>query len=612
MDDLLLQLIDIIKTGKTHKNYKKTVELATLYRQIITNEDTDDLYKKVDKREEEEWFKQRKRLTNLILMPMSNAVLAPLNKVARSNDLRRDIKYSNDANKTKVADLEELLANFYGDKSLDYYSRNRFRRLSDIDPNSWIVIEWQSVFTPQAEYVQPYPFEVRASEAIYFEYQKYILQYLVVLTIDEKTKLRKYTLYGKDQTIVLNQIDPRKDGLLLNETEAIQELNGMLYVCINRKDYYQIFIPPPHNLGYVPAYRTGYHLDTATDELTCVNTFHQSLPYFLDSVKAKSEKDLTFALHTFPIRIQYEQPCPECNHGVSIDGGTCGVCHGKGTLISTSTQETITIPMPKSKDEFIPLESLLTYVRPPSDIIDIMLRNIDTLEVKIWNAVWGTDAVSRQEIGEAVTATEKIITEQAKYDKLYTCAEHICNFWTFAANVIADVTGLNNGLEVLYMSIGKEFSMNSMEELTAQYKVQKDNGMTYDVFQDTEREMVKLKYSNDPEYLKRYDTRSMFRPFADKDKDQINIILSDRTLSTQYDRVLWVNYDTIWDTLELADPNVYQKPIKEIKALLDKEVNRLIADINGTTSQTEKPDMSEPEKDTTEDTDETTEDTDTE
>jgi len=597
MDELLLQLIDIIKNSKTHKHYKRTVELARLYRQIITNEDTDELYHKVDKREEQEWFLQRKRLTNLVLMPMSNTVLAPLNKVARSNDLRRDIKYVNDANNKRSADLELIMAEFAGKQSLDYYSRNRFRRLSDIDPNSWIVIEWQSVYAPQTEYVKPYPYEVSAKEAIYFEYERYILQLLVVKTlITGTTDFYKYTLYGKDQTIVLTQIDPQKQGLLLNETEAIQVLGDKMYVCINRKSYFEIFIPPAHNLGHVPAFRTGYHLDSATDEQTCVNTFHTGLPYFLDSVKAKSEKDLTFALHTFPIRIQYEQPCPECNHGVSLDGGTCGVCHGKGTLISTSTQETITIPMPKDKDSFIPLDSLLTFVRPPSDIIDIMLRNLDALEVKIWNAIWNRETVSTQEVAENITATAKIISEQAKYDILYPCAEHVCNFWTFAANTIAKVTGLNNGLEALYMSIGKEFSMNSMEELTAQYKVQKDNGMTYDVFQDTERELVKVKYSNDPSYIRKYDVRSMFRPFADKDKDQINIILSDRTLATQYDRVLWVNYDSIWDTLELADPNVYQKPPRELKALLDAEVKNLILQINAGNTVTEPVDMKEPEE----------------
>jgi len=95
--ELISKLADIVRKKKTHKYYERVCKLATLYKQIMTNEDTDPLFRQVVKREESEWFEQRKRLTNLVLMPISNHIRQPLTKVSRSNDLKREIKYKDDA-----------------------------------------------------------------------------------------------------------------------------------------------------------------------------------------------------------------------------------------------------------------------------------------------------------------------------------------------------------------------------------------------------------------------------------------------------------------------------------------------------------------------------------
>lgn len=574
---LVEQLAEIIKSKKRHKYYDRVVELADNYRRMMTNEDTDKFYRQVIKREQNEWFEQRKRLTNLVLMPLTHTILQPESKVSRSNDLHREIKFTNDSDGTQAKELTDILGHFQGDKSLEYYMRNRLHTLSNIDPNSWIVIEFPEVPAATDKRVQPYPYEVSAREAIMYEYSNYILQYLVAMT--EVTKdMVNYTYYGQNQTIKFAQLNTKKYGAYLNTSPGLHQYGDMTYYTIGRA-FYEVVIPIPHDIGHVPAYPAGYHMDPFTNETTYVNTFHTGVPYLMDTVKAKSERDLTMALHAFPIRIQYEPPCPSCGgRGVDENGAKCTTCKGTGTLISTTTQEVITFPLPHNaaQADLINLDGLIAFSRPPTDIIQVMIDNLDKIKQDAYEAVWGKNTFI--ESAGNVTAEQILSQENNKYDNLYKLAEHMCNFWTFAAKTIANIVDMDNGLTI-WMSVGKEFSVKSKGELSLEYQSQKNAGMSSEITRNTEREIVKIDYSNEPDKLRRYDVRTMFRPFGDKTDAQIQTILVDKSETTIEDRVLWINYDRIWDDIELNNEGLYEKPVKEIKRLLDAAVKKLIVKI---------------------------------
>ena len=587
-EELIKRLAEIISRKERHTHYDRVVELAGDYRRIITNKDTDKFYHQVAKREENDWFEQRKRLTNLILMPIANHVLQPLRKVARSNDLKREIALTEDSNGTRLQELENILAKFAGTKSLDNYDRNRLLRLSDIDPNAWVVVEWPTVDKPSANRVQPYPYEVKSEQAIMFEYKEYILQYLAVMTCTDKAKqLMKYSIYGQNQTVVFQQFDNAVEKLPIGMDAGIVQYGENLYYVKNNQ--YFIVIPSiPHNLGEVPAMRVGYHTDEYTDDTTYINTFHKALPYFMASVKAKSEYDLLVALHLFPIRIQYEQTCPVCM-GAKVDanGKGCTACNGTGTLLTTSTQDVITFPMPRDKEEFLPLDSLIAFVRPPSDIIDVMVNNLESLKRDAFEAIWGKNTYV--ESAGTVTAEQILSQESSKYDNLYSCAEHLCNFWTFAAGIIARVTNIYREGDIIAMSVGKEFSVKSKYELSLEYRQQKEAGMPAEIYNKTMRDIYKIDYSNEPDMLRKLEVRMKFKPFNDKSNDQINVIITNKAETTIEDRVLWQNYEQIWSAIEMADPSVYSKTMKEIDAILKAEVQKWIDKI--ASQQTSTPEL---------------------
>jgi hypothetical protein len=577
---LIEQLAKILIEKIEHKHYARVCDLAEKYKKIITNEGTDGFFRQVIKREDNAWFDQRKRLTNLILMPLSNSILSPLNQVKNSHDLKREIKYDNDANGDNKKELEALLSNFAGEQSLDAYTRGRVLKLSDIDPNAWIVAEWPTVEKASETRVQPYPFEASAEDAFMFEYKQYKLKYLCV------ENENRYIIYGQNQTVIFTEVKigrDKDDRLVLplrEELGLIQEYDGQLYIMVEKDEFCIITCAIPHNLGYVPARRVGYRTDAYTNEETYINTFHVGLPYILDTVKAKSEKDLQFALTVFALSIRYDIPCPTCE-GTGTYGPeahTCPNCKGKKTLLSTSAQEAITLPLPREKEDMMDLNSLQAWSRPPTDIIDVMLTNLDNLNKLAFEAVWGKNTYVESG-GDAVTAEQIIAQENSKYNNLMSCAVNICDMWTFLANVVADVTELSKGL-TCRQSVGAEFSVLSQGQLEVRYKSQKDNGMSYEVISMTEKEIMKLMHSNEPTMLRKYEVKTRLRPFSDKTNEDIRLILTNKAETTIEDRVLWQNYEQIWDSIELIDPQIYEKPIKDIKAVLDSEVAALITKIN--------------------------------
>jgi hypothetical protein len=108
-------------------------------------------------------------------------------------------------NESDLNQFKEILDTFWGDSSLNDYMDVRWVELNDTDPNSFVVLEWQPF--GEDEHAQPYPFEVKSEEAIYYEYENKVLQYLVAMTGDE------FTIYGQNETVKLEKAEIRSSDI---------------------------------------------------------------------------------------------------------------------------------------------------------------------------------------------------------------------------------------------------------------------------------------------------------------------------------------------------------------------------------------------------------------
>ena len=585
--DYLEKLLDVIR-GKRHPFYGRTVSHAKDMSALITGEGMDDMMRQFNKREDDVLFAQRKRITQHITKTVCGNLMKPMYKIPRSNGAQRILMYKGDDGSRKD-ELEAILNRFWGKKSLDNWMNTRFIELNNIDPNTFVVLEWKD-FDADFERARPYPFEVSAVNSLMFEMEAGILTYFVAfLEVEENKELRpRYTIYTPDYAIVATKLTDDEVRVLFRVLPKIGEvvtINGNDYIVVNdRADVYRLDYPKPYNLGYVPAFQVGYKRDLFSGGVTYVSALDDAKPILMKMVKANSELDLTMALHTFPQKIQYVRRCnaPSCSHGELPDGKQCGQCHGTGMDVHTSAQDAILLELPRNPEDVISLANIIRYEAPPVDLVKFQADYIEKLSERCKTAIYNSEIFSRQEVAE--TATGKNIDLQHVYDALYPLAEDYSYKWKFCVKAVADITDMIENLIYDYF-FPKDFKMKSLSELYLDLKAINDSKASFFVKQNIENDIALYIYQDDSrEYLK-YRTKQAFYPFSGRDEKEAALIVA-TNLTTEFYKVMWANYGIIFDEIEreqyekgvdfyrLTRPrqwDIIEAKVKSIMTVVEKE-----------------------------------------
>ena len=583
MDELAI-MTDVIKEGKRHKWYDRTVKKAEKYLKIMTGEGIETLLQQFVVRETTEAFTQRKALTKLIVPTVAQNTMKPFYKIPKSNNFVRYIYYEGGEEDKKAQEKKqefiEIVGQFWGKHSVDNYLDTRYFELNPIDPNAWLIVEWND-FDSTQEHALPYPFEAKSYEAIYFEYERYELQYLVIKKEFEyksdtySGKYDVYTGYFHDRAVIFEELPEGKTDKE-GQRVTIAAKGG-------KEKEYLIIEPEPYNLGFVPAVRFGYNRDAYTDGETYLSPIDEAIPILEKMIKANSEMDLTMALHAFPQKLAYTKRCQNkgCNQGVMPDGSMCDVCKGSGKAVHTSAQDIIELDLPFNKEDMIDLNQMVTYIYPPVDLIKFQDEYIKSLTGLCKEAVFNSDIFSRQEIAE--TATGKNISLDNLYDTLYPCAVDYSEKWKFLIGTIADVTDMDSGLQFNFQ-FSNDFKLKSLTDLYADLqKANESNADSY-VKRSIQTDIARILFNDDEYAMKVYTTKLLFAPFSGFSSQEIQSIISGG-MTTQFNIVLWANYSQIFDEIErdmITDgKSFYDLPkVKQWDKITEK-VNAIILEIEG-------------------------------
>lgn len=590
-EDAIRVLHKTIKNKLRHEDYDRTVNLAILYNQLITGEETDSLLFQFIQRETLEMFNQRKRLTKLITPALASSIAKPFYKVSRNDKIIKKLEIKEEKRKKVVQDM---IDGFYGSRlennGLDYFMQTRFVELSFCDPNSFIVVEFDE-FDPRTSFAQPRPFEISSAAAINYEIRNDELKWVIAMLdhsylVDPETPEsepvykdgHKYTIYTDENAIVMKQIDP--DYQTKNTYEF---LPGEEVIEIN-KEFFAMMIYEP-NIGFVPAQRVGYVRDVYTKGRTCVNPFHDAMPYFMKSVKTVSEMDLTMTLHVFPQKIQYVSKCmgesnsqtglivKTCNRGMTSDGAVCGACKGSGFKIHSSAQDAILLPLPDDKQEMFDLTNIVNYVQLPMDVVKFMDEFINSLEEKSHRAVFNSDVFVKKKY--AATATEKDMDMDSVYDTLLPFAKKFSSFWKGVARVcvaLADITP-DNETEIVY-TFPSDFKLKTVSLLVAEIKNLNDSGAPSFAKDVVNNDLASMMYSEDKLNLLKYQTKQRFFPFNGKSTDEIGLLMSSEYVR-EFDKVLYANFESVFADIEKDIPQYWFKTFQEQWEILQKEVGKI-------------------------------------
>lgn len=555
-------------SNKKHADYQRTVDLAKEYKAHVSGVGIDDYLKRFAKREDEEMFEQRKRLTNSISQSVASSLQKPFYKVARNKNVKK--KFTLKGDKTREEIVQKMISGFYGTnelntKGLDFWLKNRFIELTFTDPNAFVVIEWEA--KPENVPLEPYPYEVNSIDAYDYTYKHGVLNELftrqseTIIYLDkdgaEKEKVvDAFTLYEIGSSFKVVEYCPKyfeAKGIVIDETRQVTFVENEIHFIATYNET---------NLDFIPAFRVGYIRDTATDGRTFVNPFESAMPYFRKALKAVSELDLSITLHTFPQKLQYVTKCKgkgtkKCNNGmVSGTQTVCSECKGSGLQIHTSGQDTIYFPLPDTPDEMFDLDKILVYKQPPIDLIKFQDDYVRNLKKDAHLSVYNSNMFLAEDPQFAKTATEVNTNTQGIFDTLFPYTEKFSEVWKTAVKVFVRLSGFLTDFELIHI-FPTDLEIKTVAVLMAELKLANESEAP-SYFRDAIlEEIANQVYEGDELGREKHFTRHKFFPFSGKTETEIQFLMASPYVSN-FTKVLYANFEAIFTDIEKAVPNFYK------------------------------------------------------
>ena len=555
-------------SNKKHADYQRTVDLAKEYKAHVSGVGIDDYLKRFAKREDEEMFEQRKRLTNSISQSVASSLQKPFYKVARNKNVKK--KFTLKGDKTREEIVQKMISGFYGTnelntKGLDFWLKNRFIELTFTDPNTFVVIEWEA--KPENVPLEPYPYEVNSIDAFDYTYKHGVLNELftrqseTIIYLDkdgaEKEKVvDAFTLYEIGSSLKVVEYCPKyfeAKGIVIDETRQVTFVENEIHFIATYNET---------NLDFIPAFRVGYIRDTATDGRTFVNPFESAMPYFRKALKAVSELDLSITLHTFPQKLQYVTKCKgkgtkKCNNGmVSGTQTVCSECKGSGLQIHTSGQDAIYFPLPDTPDEMFDLDKILVYKQPPIDLIKFQDDYVRNLKKDAHLSVYNSNMFLAEDPQFAKTATEVNTNTQGIFDTLFPYTEKFSEVWKTAVKVFVRLSGFLTDFELIHI-FPTDLEIKTVAVLMAELKLANESEAP-SYFRDAIlEEIANQVYEGDELGREKHFTRHKFFPFSGKTETEIQFLMASPYVSN-FTKVLYANFEAIFTDIEKAVPNFYK------------------------------------------------------
>ena len=555
-------------SNKKHADYQRTVDLAKEYKAHVSGVGIDDYLKRFAKREDEEMFEQRKRLTNSISQSVASSLQKPFYKVARNKNVKK--KFTLKGDKTREEIVQKMISGFYGTnelntKGLDFWLKNRFIELTFTDPNAFVVIEWEA--KPENVPLEPYPYEVNSIDAYDYTYKHGVLNELftrqseTIIYLDkdgaEKEKVvDAFTLYEIGSSLKVVEYCPKyfeAKGIVIDETRQVTFVENEIHFIATYNET---------NLDFIPAFRVGYIRDTATDGRTFVNPFESAMPYFRKALKAVSELDLSITLHTFPQKLQYVTKCKgkgtkKCNNGmVSGTQTVCSECKGSGLQIHTSGQDAIYFPLPDTPDEMFDLDKILVYKQPPIDLIKFQDDYVRNLKKDAHLSVYNSNMFLAEDPQFAKTATEVNTNTQGIFDTLFPYTEKFSEVWKTAVKVFVRLSGFLTDFELIHI-FPTDIEIKTVAVLMAELKLANESEAP-SYFRDAIlEEIANQVYEGDELGREKHFTRHKFFPFSGKTETEIQFLMASPYVSN-FTKVLYANFEAIFTDIEKAVPNFYK------------------------------------------------------
>lgn len=581
--DALNRAKNNIELGIKHASYDRACKLRTLYLQITTGQNITPLLPQFELREDRALFEQRVKITVENLSPISSPVMKKFFGVSRVEPSEKKFE-ADDVNKQQY--LQKYEGDFFNGDDFEAYMMNYLDRIGMYDPNAFYVVD----FTPFTEETEPRPYPiVFHSPCVYdWVFDAFGMTDFLFCAIESKIKVRerRAEIVVKDYYIFI-------EGHTIEFIEDVKERNLPTFQnsqdwTINKK-VYKIVV---RNTGSDkvksrhPAKRLGYIIDDI-DPNIFISPLQPAIPVFLDLIHDKSEYDISKRCHVFPQKVMYDDSCPgevhievnrKCVNGyIAGTANVCSVCNGDGFKPHRSGQEIIKIKKPKSKDEFLPIDQLITYIKTELEAVRLLGEDIILNAQRVEGAIFSAGAVKQNSMtgtnSEAKTATELVITTEEYNFVLDSWAKNRSNLYIHTLLCMGQI--FDTAVNVVHKYNG-QYIRETITQVLNTLKGMYDSLVSPILINDAEYRVAKLQYDNDVLGLSRFMTVKRFMPFAGRSSAEIASLRGSENVPKRL-KVLNDNLGYIFTEIESTEGfDFYTLDYKDQKVFVDKILAELL------------------------------------
>jgi hypothetical protein len=167
---------------------------------------------------------------------------------------------------------------------------------------------------------------------------------------------------------------------------------------------------------------------------------------------------------------------------------------------------------------------------------------------------------------------------------LYPFAENFSKVYRYIVEVSAKFVDVND--VIVEHRFPKDFKFKGITELLADMQIATTSNAPGYVRQEIAEDITEQQFIDKPEELKKIRAKQRFFPFPDKSPTEIIYIISNNK-TTQYSDVLWANFESIFQDLEVEaqekEKNFYDYTYALQKTLIEEKVQTYIDEIEGET-----------------------------
>lgn len=597
IDNALKTAKVLIETQYKHPDYAETVNLAKLYKQLITGKNISSLLPQFIFGEDNDLYDQRLKLTVENLKSTFAPAVSKFDVIDRT-PVNKYFKSKTDAIQRHISLCE---ADFYQGKDVWTYSAKKINKQALSDPNSYVIIDFKAFDPKKNERPKPYPVIFTSDEVFDFSYEsngelEYLFtavkSYVNVLNEKLQTYERKEVLdffyWGKGFCIEFIQLlDNNERELKAAPNEVFSKKDLTKYnVYIKRK-----YSPEKYSTPIVQAFRLGF-LYSVDRPRICISPIDKATSIGIDLIRNKSNFDIVLRIHNFPTPIVRGERCPGeiekdatrvCNGGVIA--GTrekCTKCGGLGKVFPTSPQHVMYVT---NEDDgnggIIPITDYIHYIPKPIDGVRLTKEEIENCKREVLLAIFSSDT-NRQDGMQAnqlgatgsPTATSMILKKDEVNNTLKPFADFKADFWKWAIKLFGQF--YDDTPEVSFEFKTQRFEPLTKEDVAAELKIMTDSGADVALVSEIQKQLARMSFEPDSEALKIYNAKIVTMPlFGQKD---VTSLLSSNLL-LQRTKVAYLYFDEIWRELLEDTPEIVKSEKTEIRKAFNAKVDDLVGQI---------------------------------